>query len=270
MANYEQNIGDVSLSYSDDGEGHCIVLLHGFCGSREYFSKIIPDLSKKYRVIACDLRGHGHSSTVKEEYSITSMADDMAKLLDVLEIEKVTMIGHSLGGYITLAFAEKYAHMLHSYGLLHSTALPDDENGKAGREKGIARIEQEGIKGFVDDLVPKLFAEDHRETFYAEIEAARQIGYKTPETGAVGALNAMKNRSERQQVLQKRELPVLLIAGQKDQIVPPEKTFLHKGDHVTETILENSGHMGMIEEPEKVVKVIEEFIEKSVIKERNA
>ncbi|MGX1193384.1 alpha/beta fold hydrolase [Metabacillus sp. SLBN-84] len=270
MANYEQNIGDVSLSYSDDGEGHCIVLLHGFCGSREYFNKIIPDISEKYRVIACDLRGHGHSSTVKDEFSITSMADDLAKLFDVLEIEKVTMIGHSLGGYITLAFAEKYAHMLHSYGLLHSTALPDDENGKAGREKGIARIEQEGIKGFIDDLVPKLFASENQEPFHAEMETVRQIGYKTPETGAAGALHAMKNRPDRQKVLHNEDLPVLLIAGKKDQIVPPEKTFLHRGNHLTEVILENSGHMGMIEEPEKVVKVIEEFIEKSVIKERNA
>ncbi|KEZ52918.1 MULTISPECIES: alpha/beta fold hydrolase [Metabacillus] len=263
MANYEQNIGDVSLSYSDDGEGHCIVLLHGFCGSRGYFNKIIPDISENYRVIACDLRGHGHSSTVKDEYSITSMADDLATLFDVLEIEKVTMIGHSLGGYIALAFAEKYPHMLHSYGLLHSTALPDDENGKAGREKGIARIEQEGMKGFINDLVPKLFAEENMDSFHAEMETVRQIGYKTPETGAAGALHAMKNRPDRQKVLHNEDLPVLLIAGKKDQIVPTEKTFLHRGDHITEVLLENSGHMGMLEEPDKVSEALLTFIKKN-------
>lgn len=263
MEHYDQNVGEVTLSYSDDGAGHCIILLHGFCGSREYFNKIIPELSKKHRVIAVDLRGHGHSSTAKGDYRIEQMADDIAKLIQVLEIDKVTMIGHSLGGYVTLAFANRFSDMLHSFSLLHSTALPDDEGGKANREKGMKRIEEEGIEGFVEDLIPKLFAPGNLERLKGEVESAKQIGFKTSQYGAIGALEAMKNRADLQKVLKKEELPILLIAGREDQIIPAGKTFLHKGNHITERLLEHSGHMGMLEEPEKLTEIIFEFLEKN-------
>lgn len=263
MEHYDQNVGEVTLSYSDDGAGHCIVLLHGFCGSREYFQKIIPELSEKYRVIAVDLRGHGHSSTARGDYRIEHMADDLAKLIQVLEIDKVTMIGHSLGGYVTLAFANRFSDMLHSFSLLHSTALPDDEGGKANRVKGIKRIEQEGIEGFIEDLIPKLFAPGNLEKLKGEVESAKQIGFKTSEYGAIGALVAMKNRADLQEVLKKEDLPILLIAGRNDQIIPAEKTFLHKGNHITERVLENSGHMGMLEEPGQLTEIIFEFLGKN-------
>lgn len=263
MAYFDQNVGEVTLSYTDEGAGHCIVLLHGFCGSHEYWNKIIPDLSKKHRVLAVDLRGHGSSSTAKDEYQIEQMADDIAKLIRALDVEKATIIGHSLGGYVTLAFAERFPEMLHSFALIHSTALPDDEAGKANRVKGMERIEKEGIEPFVHDLIPKLFAPQNLERFDGEIQFAQQIGNKTSKYGAIGALKAMKNRGDRQKVLQNPDLPILLIAGRNDQVIPPEKTFLHKGAHIMERTLEKSGHMGMLEESDQLTGIIFEFLEKN-------
>lgn len=265
MEYFDQNVGEVTLSYTDEGAGHCIVLLHGFCGSREYWKKIISDLSKKHRVLGVDLRGHGHSSTsstAKDEYQIEQMADDIAKLITVLEAEKATIIGHSLGGYVALAFAERFPEMLHSFALIHSTALPDDEAGKTNRVKGMERIEKEGIEPFVQDLIPKLFAPQNLERFDGDIQFAKQIGNKTSKYGAIGALQAMKNRGDRRKVLQNPDLPILLIAGRNDQVIPLEKTFLHKGDHIMERILEKSGHMGMLEEPEQLTEMIFEFLDK--------
>lgn len=263
MPYFDQNVGEVTLSYTDEGAGHCIVLLHGFCGSHEYWNKIIPDLSKKHRVLAVDLRGHGQSSTAKDEYQIEHMADDIAKLMRNLEVEKATIIGHSLGGYVTLAFAERFPEMLHSFALIHSTALPDDESGKANRIKGMERIEKEGIEPFVQDLIPKLLAPQNIEKCDGEIQFAKQIGNKTSKYGAIGALQAMKNRGDRQKVLQNQELPILLIAGKNDGVIPPEKTFLHNGDHIIERTLERSGHMGMLEESEQLTAIIFEFLEKN-------
>src|SRR3954452_17443524 len=120
-------LSNATIAYVDKGEGDAIVLLHGFCGSSMYWDTVIPALSENYRVIAPDLPGHGESSSTLENYSIADIADIIKGLLDQLNIEKVTMFGHSLGGYITLAFAEKFSDQLNGFSLVHSTALPDSE-----------------------------------------------------------------------------------------------------------------------------------------------
>ncbi|MBD1381586.1 alpha/beta fold hydrolase [Metabacillus arenae] len=265
MELYKQNISeDISISYIDKGVGDCIVLLHGFCGSHEYFKYLIPELSKRHRVLAIDLRGHGESSTVMNEYDINEMADDIAGILKSLEVQKAILFGHSLGGYVSLAFAEKYPDKISGLGLIHSTAFPDSEEAKENRVKGIKKIKEVGIEPFIDDLIPKLFRQKKDEKIASEISFAKQIGNKTPSTGAISALNAMKNRKDRRVVLQNLDLPILLVAGKEDQVIPKEKTFTTEGSHVTEVLLENSGHMGMLEEPDRLIDVMYHFIETSV------
>ncbi|MFY4776847.1 alpha/beta fold hydrolase [Metabacillus sp. RGM 3146] len=264
MNYYEYTHGDKMIGYIDEGVGDTIVLLHGFCGSHEYFKYLIPLLSEKHRVLAFDLRGHGGTTTTDEPYGVEDMAEDIHEVLKDLKIDHASIFGHSLGGYVTLAFAEKYPKMIASFGLLHSTAFPDTEEGKAKRDAGKEKIEKEGIKPFIDELVPNLFAPQNMEMRTAEIEFVKHLGYHTSKAGATGALFAMKNRPDRNKVIKDAKVPVLLLAGNSDQIAPLQKSFSQEGNHIKQVILEDSGHMGMLEKPEETAKSILEFIENHV------
>lgn len=248
------------LSYIDTGKGNkTLLFIHGFCGSHEYWSDIIAELKDEYRVVAVDLRGHGASEEIGKTFSIEDMAADIASFLEDLKIGQVYMFGHSLGGYVTLAFAERFPGKLSGFSLIHSTAFPDDEAGKEGRLKSVEKIEMDGIPAFIDGLVPKLFA--HSDD--PNIEHTKEIGYKTSESGAIGSLHAMRNRTDRNHVLKDTKLPVLLVAGEQDKVIPAEKTFSVKGSHINEVILEGSGHMGMLEAPNRLIEEIIRYVEKN-------
>ncbi|MBY9077062.1 alpha/beta fold hydrolase [Paenibacillus sp. HN-1] len=248
-----------NICYSDQGQGEVIVLLHGFCGSSAYWEKVIPLLSGSYRVIAPDLRGHGSSDAPLGAYTIEQMAGDVLSLLDALDIPKVTLLGHSLGGYITLAFAQRYASRLNAFGLVHSTAYPDSEEAKEKRLKAVATIQSKGINEFVDGLVPGLFAPDTAATSPELLQRAREIGYKTPPSGAVGTALAMRERPDRRDVLSASYLPILLVAGEKDEIVPPERIFTTNSSNVAKAVIPGAGHMSMFEAPEQLAAVVKDF-----------
>lgn len=248
------------LCYIDTGKGNkTLLFIHGFCGSHEYWSDIIAELKDEYRVVAVDLRGHGASEEIGKSFLIEDMAADIASFLEDLKIGQVYMFGHSLGGYVTLAFAERFPGKLSGFSLIHSTAFPDDEAGKEGRLKSVEKIEMDGIPAFIDGLVPKLFA--HSDD--PNIEHTKEIGYKTSESGAIGSLHAMRNRTDRNHVLKDTKLPVLLVAGEQDKVIPAEKTFSVKGSHINEVILEGSGHMGMVEAPNRLIEEIIRYVEKN-------
>ncbi|AZB43241.1 alpha/beta hydrolase [Bacillus sp. FJAT-42376] len=262
MNRYELTKYGRTITYTDDGVGDAILFIHGFCGSADYWKYIIPELSKNHRVLAVNLRGHGGSSTVKEPYGIEEMAEDIKLVMDDLSIGKASVIGHSLGGYTALCFAENYPEKLHSFGLVHSTAFPDSEEGKRSRDAGMKKIESEGIKPFVDQLIPNLFAPENKEG--EEAEFARQIGYQTPAAGAVSALEAMKNRPDRRHVIKMSNVPVLLLAGSEDEVISKEKTITADGDHIYQAVLKDAGHMGMLEKPEEFTAILKDFLESFV------
>ncbi|KZZ84238.1 MULTISPECIES: alpha/beta hydrolase [Bacillaceae] len=262
MNRYELTKNERTITYVDEGVGDPVIFLHGFCGSADYWKYVIPEMAEKHRVLAVNLRGHGGSSTEKESYGVEEMADDIRLVLDDLEIQSASIFGHSLGGYVALAFAEKYPDRVTSFGLVHSTAYPDSEDARRGREAGMEKIEKEGIKPFVDGLVPKLFAEHNRTG--EEADFAKQIGYHTPTTGAIASLEAMKNRQDRRRIIEISDVPVLLLAGEKDEVIAPEKTFTANGPHIYQSVLNGAGHMGMLEEPETFVKVLKDFLENFV------
>ncbi|GAE46148.1 beta-ketoadipate enol-lactone hydrolase [Mesobacillus boroniphilus JCM 21738] len=250
------------MSFIDEGKGDPIALIHGFAGSKHYWDKIIPELANEHRVIALDLPGHGESEMGKDRYSIEDIASTIKELLDQLGLDKVTMFGHSLGGYITLAFAELYPQYLKAFSLVHSTANPDSEEAKEARENNAKKIQEEGTGAFIEGLSSKLFSPDNTEVNAKEMEETVKIGMMTKVDGLVSALMAMKDRPERNKVLEETELPVLLIAGEQDQIIPPEKTFTVSRQNIEKKVIHNSGHMSMYEQPDELVKVIKDFLAK--------
>lgn len=251
-------VRDSSIAYIDKGEGKPIVLLHGFCGSSSYWEHVIPALAEHCRVIAPDFPGHGQSDPLKVSSTIENIAEQVKDLLDQLNLQEVTMFGHSLGGYITLAFAEKYGDQVNGYSLIHSTAFPDSEEAKKGRLANIEKVNRSGIFSLIDGLIPKLFSPENQNENY--VGTAMEIGYSTTAEGAIDALNAMKDRPDRNRVLETSEVPILLIAGEKDQIIPSEKTFSVSKANIKHSLIKDSGHMSMYENPMDLISEIQGFL----------
>ncbi|WP_424767958.1 alpha/beta fold hydrolase [Paenibacillus sp. sgz302251] len=262
----------VELAYYDshpddggaaDGISETVVLLHGYCGSSAYWESIVETLEQSVRVIAPDLRGHGYSSAPDNEtYTMEMYADDLAHMLIQLQIHNAIVLGHSLGGYITLAFAEQYAKKLSGFGLIHSTALEDSDTAKQNRDKAVTALEENGVVAFVDGLVPKLFAPGNVEAMAEEIERGKLIGYGTSRQGAIGTARGMKARANRTKVIESANLPVILVAGLNDKIIPVESAFAAVNDNTVKVELDSAGHMGMIEQPKELIAAILGFVNK--------
>ncbi|WP_053374175.1 alpha/beta fold hydrolase [Paenibacillus sp. FJAT-27812] len=260
----------VELAYYDshpddggaaDGITEVIVLLHGYCGSSAYWEPIVDELEQYVRIIAPDARGHGRSSATNEDvYTMEMYAEDVAQMLITLQIHNAVLLGHSLGGYITLALAEMYAKKLSGFGLIHSTALEDSEAAKQNRDKAVAALEESGVQPFVDGLIPKLFAPANVEAMPSEIERAKQIGYGTSLQGAVGTARGMKIRANRTHIIEQTELPVLLVSGANDKVIPTDSTFAASNGSTVKVVLDSAGHMGMVEQPKELVQAILSFM----------
>lgn len=252
---------DVSGFYTDEGNGESIVLIHGFCEDGSVWNDFRKQLAKKFRVIVPDLPGYRKSALPKQALTIEWMADFVHANIAQESINNPIVIGHSMGGYIALALTEKYPSLPQKIGLFHSHAFADDEEKKKGRQKGIEFVEKNGTRDFVNELVPNLFAEKFRTEHKATVE--RQKAYDqeyAPETIAAG-LKAMILRPDRTHVLKTIRKPVLFILGKEDKAIPYGKSLEQCQYPAMSSvhILENVGHMGMLEEPEKTLQIVEEF-----------
>lgn len=249
------------IRYTDRGEGTVLVLLHGFVGSADYWERIVPLLERHFRCIVPDLLGHGQSEAPEGAYAIEQLADGVLQLLDALGIDQAVLLGHSMGGYTALSFAERYPERLLAFGLIHSMALPDSKEGKEKRTAVAERILQEGVRPFVEQSAPNWFAPDNAGLMKAELDRVLEIGFATKPEGAAGAALAMRERPDRSGVILESKLPVLLIAGSEDGIAPPEKAFAAENAYTTRYIIEGVGHMSLFEAPQELARHIASFIE---------
>jgi pimeloyl-ACP methyl ester carboxylesterase len=255
----------LELAYYDSvdhgSDAPVLVLLHGYCGSSSYWEQVVADLARFARVIAPDARGHGLSAAPADEiYKMEAFAEDVEELLRQLGIEQAIMLGHSLGGYITLAYAELYGRRLAAFGLIHSTTLPDGEAARAGRDKAAAAIEADGIEAFVEGLVPKLFAADRIGELDMQVAKGKEIGRATSRHGAAATARGMKERGDRGPLIREAELPVLIVAGGKDGIISRDSAFAATGGTTAIVELADAGHMSMLECPEALTASIRDFI----------
>ena len=252
------------LSYSNVGTGAVVVLLHGFCESKALWKEFEKPLLQNYQIITPDLPGHGESKINAEQItSIEYMADKVYELLTSLGIVECILIGHSLGGYVTLAFAEKYPTLLKGFGLFHASAFEDSEAKKQNRNKTIDFIQKHGMAQFAASFTSPLFYHKNRQRLSPEIERMQTICRNTPAETAIATTAAMRDRKERIGVLKQANVPVLFLAGKEDNAVPLktslEQCYLPK-EH-TVIFLEETGHMGMFEKKEVAQEGIIHFLE---------
>lgn len=270
MKKKEINYKGKKLSYVTKGEGPAVVVLvHGFGEDRTIWDNLASAL-KDYHLIIPDLPGTGDSEMI-DDMSMEGMANALQQLI-VHELAtvfykegepgSVVMIGHSMGGYITMAFAENYSQMLLGFGLFHSSAFADSEEKKETRRKGIAFIEENGAFQFLKTATPNLFSEATRKNSPHLVEQQINLGNNFSGAALVSYYRSMMQRPDRTSVLKATKVPVLFILGKYDNAVPlsdglqqcylPHLSYIH--------ILENSGHMGMLEEPKESTEMVTNFI----------
>jgi pimeloyl-ACP methyl ester carboxylesterase len=239
------------VNYRIEGKGQPVVLVHGFSEDGTVWENQVAALKDKYQFIIPDLPGSGKSPLNDANWSMEYFAGCIRQILDSENISTVSMIGHSMGGYITLAFADAWPNRLQSFGLFHSTAFADSEEKKTVRRRGIEFIQQNGAAKFLEQSIPNVFAEETKKN---RPDLVRKIVSRYTNFDGQSLVNyyeSMMVRPDRTHVLKNFSRPVLFILGKQDTAVPYEQglqqcympglSYIHT--------LEHSGHMGMWEEP---------------------
>lgn len=243
------------IFYRITGKGKPVVLIHGFGEDGNIWDKQVDFLKDQFQLIVPDLPGSGKSAVLRSQLAVgmEEYAEIIRAILAEEKVEQCVMFGHSLGGYITLAFAEKYPGMLDSFGLVHSTAFADSEEKKAARLKSIEFIKKYGSYDFLRNTIPGLFNPSGRwERPDGFIEELVEKGKNFSPEALVQYYQAMIRRPDRTAVLKNFSKPILFIIGEHDNAVPfaqsLQQCYLPVQSHIH--ILRNSAHMGMLEETE--------------------
>lgn len=253
--------------YTLSGSGHCVVLLHGFTEDSGIWHDYTAVLSKQFTVLSPDLPGHGMSEHWDMPHTMEEQANLIRELIEINGIESIVLIGHSMGGYIAMAFAEAYPAYLRGLCLLHSSAIGDSTEVKAYRDKVIDIVRKNKF-GFLAQFIPDLFAPDNRIKYDNEIQKLIARASNMKPEGLINAIEGMKQRPDRQHVLHNLMLPVLFIAGKMDNRIPLEVILsqLTLPAHAEALILRNVGHMGYLEAKNDILITINNFINKNYSK----
>ena len=253
------------INYSLNGNGDTVVLLHGFLEDISIWSNFSKLLSKNYKVIAIDLPGFGKSSVFNKIHQLHFMADAVNAVLENEQVKSCIMTGHSMGGYVTLAFAALYADKLKGLVLFHSQAAADNEEAKTNRDRTID-IVTGNHASFIHAFVPSLFAEANVEKYNAEIKILEAVSLNTSTDGITAALAGMRDRQDSTKLLSELDCPVFFIIGKKDSKIDLNTVVdqLTLPKNCEALLLENVGHMGFIEAENITYLALEHFIERNI------
>ena len=250
------------------GNGSPILLLHSYWGNHTLFSNLVEKLSQKNKVVLIDLPGHGKSGPPRQDYTFDQFALVINELLYNLAIsEKISIIGHSMGGYAALAFAAKYPEKISSLVLMHSPLRQADIQSIKQREREAKYL----LKGKKDLLlqvtISSNFAPGNSEKMAKELGALNQSASEVSLEGALGAIHAINNRMDAIPMLQEASYTILIVVGKYDKVYPAEEQLSDaKQVPKAEVLLLNiSGHLGFWEEEELVLEKLGEFLEETRI-----
>ena len=252
---------NTNIHYSIYGSGKPVMLLHGFAEDSSIFNLQVNYLKERYLIIVPDLPGIGKSQMLaKEKVQLSDYAAILKAIVDEEKINSFTLIGHSMGGYITLAYADKYPETLNGFGLFHSSAYADDKAKIATRKKAILFVEQNGTAAFLKTAIPNLFYNPEKSV--DDIKNLIEKGNSFSPDVLIQQYNAMITRPDTTSILKTFNHPILFIIGEHDKAIPFEHSL--QQSHLPQIayihILRNAGHMGMKEEPDLVNNFMEEFL----------
>lgn len=251
---------NIDINYTDKGKGTAIVLLHGFLENSTMWKPFLNKLSKKNRVVTIDLLGHGKTECLGYVHTMEDMAEAVKAVIKHLRLRRVVLIGHSMGGYVALAFADKYSINVKGLCLMNSTATADSREKKINRERAIEAVKH-NHKSFIKISISNLFRPKNRPIFKDEITKVQEEALKIPLQGIIAALEGMKVRKDRSKILKSKSFKKMMIIGKHDPVLDYDSLRKQtKGTNVK--IVEfPDGHMSHIENRKEFSHAIMHFIE---------
>jgi len=248
------SVNGISLAYERRGTGAPLLLVHGFPLDHTEWEPLLPHLEDDFDIIMPDLRGFGRSDAPEGAYTVEQMATDLAALLDALKIQKTYIVGHSMGGYVTLAFARFYPERVLGLGMVGSQAAADSAESKAKRYATVSEVAVNGVSA-VAGMSEKLSANP------AHIGFFREMILRQPPSGVMGALMAMAERPDSGELFSTFGFPVILVHGLADALIPSErsrqmKELLPKANLVE---LPDVGHSPALEAPAETARALSKF-----------
>lgn len=250
----------ININYSSAGRGTAIVLLHGFLENRSMWQPFVSKISKSHRAVTIDLLGHGKTGCLGYVHTMEDMADAVKAVLSKLRLRRIVLIGHSMGGYVSLAFAEKYPKMIKGLCLMNSTAKEDSKEKKENRDRAILAVKQ-NYKSFVRISVTNLFRPKNRTIFSEELNKVKEQALQTPLQGIISALEGMKIRKDRSKLIKKGRFKKLMIIGKRDPVLDYDSLYEQIENTDVKVAEFPDGHMSHIENKEVFSHTIMQFIE---------
>ncbi|NOU45929.1 MAG: alpha/beta hydrolase [Bacteroidales bacterium] len=251
------------ISYTVDGQGECIVLLHGFPMDHRVWADFKSSFTPRFKVISIDLPGFGQSEMIHKNHSMTLMAEVVNVVLTTEKIEKCMLLGHSMGGYVSLEFASQFPEMLKGLILLHSQAAADDENARTNRDTSIEAV-KENKTAYINPFINGLFSDGFIANQPDSVNFIKEISHSQEVEAIVAALAGMRDRADQTDLLKRIQVPVLFILGKEDKRMPYIKIMSQAAlpAHAELLILDKVAHFGFMENPQIVGMTIGQFIEK--------
>jgi 3-oxoadipate enol-lactonase len=252
----------IKIAYDDAGEGLPVVLLHGFPFDRSMWREQTKSLSDAWRVITPDLRGHGETGVAGEIATMEEMAEDVAALLDELNIARAIVGGLSMGGYVALAFYRKFPERVRALVLADTRPQADNDDGRRAREETARRALDEGMGVIADSMLPKLLAPSTRERRPEVAARVRDMILGTNPHGAAAALRGMAARRDQTDLLPEISVPTLIVVGTEDAVTPPpDAEAMHAKIEGSRFVkIEGAGHVSNVERPEEFNRALGEFL----------
>ncbi|HEX6047161.1 MAG TPA: alpha/beta fold hydrolase [Pyrinomonadaceae bacterium] len=246
-------INDINLAYTDIGAGPAVVLIHGYPFNRSLWTEQAEALHPKHRVIIPDLRGFGESDSSEGTATMSRMAEDVAELMDHLEIEQAIIGGLSMGGYVALAFARQIPARVRALVLADTRAQADTEEGKQTRFQQAEKALSEGMAGIADAMLPKLLTPDTVSKRPELVKRVRDMMLKTKPEGAAAALKGMAERDDQTDFIADIIVPTLILVGREDAITPvADSEKMHSLiERSRLVVIENAGHVSNLEQTEQ-------------------
>ncbi|HEY9180982.1 MAG TPA: alpha/beta hydrolase [Candidatus Baltobacteraceae bacterium] len=255
-------VDDATIDVLTDGSGDPIVLIHGFPLTRDVWDSQAAQLAAHARVIRPDLRGMGRSSVPDGPYLMETLAGDIAAMLDAMGIDRAAIAGHSMGGYVAMAFCRMYSERVTKLALVCSRLSADNAETARSRNDLADRAEREDRpETIADAYVPRLFSPSLLENRSPLVNRAREIALRNSAKGMAAMLRGMAQRVDAYDIAEELEMPVLIVAGAADQIVGlPEAEGMSRAFPRAELrVLGRSGHLPMLEEPQALADLLVRF-----------
>jgi 3-oxoadipate enol-lactonase len=262
MMNIQAN--EISIDYEERGKGQPVLLIHGFPLSKEMWAPQLEGLAGSTYLIAPDLRGFGMTQSSRETYTMDLLAKDFHALLEAKGIsEPVVLCGLSMGGYVAFAFSRLFPDRVKGLILAATRSAPDSEEGKVKREEMAALALESGAVAIADAMLPKMLSPHSYESKPHVVESARQIMQGASRDGLAGALLGMKERPDSQQTLKNLDIPILIVHGEDDQLIPASEAEAMKNatKNARLEIIPKAGHLLNLEQPEHFNRVVEQFLQ---------